>query len=51
MTLAHRNLQSARIIHITFVFAAIGYLVVPFMAAPRGRQFLPFALFLGISAV
>jgi len=31
MTLAQRNLQSARLIHVAFLFAAIAYTAIPFL--------------------
>jgi F0F1-type ATP synthase membrane subunit c/vacuolar-type H+-ATPase subunit K len=51
MTLAERNLRSLRIIHIAFLFAAIAYLVVPFVATPKNQQPPPPAVVLGFAVL
>jgi F0F1-type ATP synthase membrane subunit c/vacuolar-type H+-ATPase subunit K len=51
MTLAQKNLRSLRIIHIAFLFAAVAYLAVPFLAPPSGSQPPPAAVVIGISVV
>ncbi len=51
MTLAQKNLQSLRIIHIAFLFAAVAYLAVPIMAPPHITEPPPAAFVIGISVV
>ena len=51
MTLAERNFRSLRIIHIAFLFAAIAYLVVPFVAAPQSQQSPPAVMVISIGAM
>ncbi|HUI51426.1 MAG TPA: hypothetical protein VLX60_06565 [Terriglobales bacterium] len=50
MTLAQRNLQSTRLIHLSFLFAAVAYTAIPFLIAlPKAAP--PSAVIIGAFAV
>lgn len=52
MTLAQRNLRSLQTVHAAFLFAAVAYLVVSYVAGPRTQpQPLSFILGVGVVAI
>lgn len=53
MTIAQKNLQSARLVHIAFVFAAAIYVAIPFLIGPTHAQSAttPIILALGLVAL